>query len=76
MAAEKEKLLSLGINSMLALPILLTDYDGTERKEVLIGTLQVYFEEKDKQLPPQQIKLIQSVVGRFSYVLAQKRRLR
>ena len=73
--AEKEKLLSLGINSMLALPILLTDYEGTERREVLIGTLQIYFEEKDKQLPAQQINLIQSVVGRFSYVLAQKRRL-
>lgn len=73
--AEKEKLLAMGINSMLALPILLTDYDGAERKEVLIGTLQIYFAEKNKHIPQQQINFIQSVVGRFSYVLAQKRRL-
>ncbi len=73
--AEKEKLQAMGINSMLALPILLTDYEGVERKEVLIGTLQIYFAEKNKHIPPQQINLIQSVVGRFSYVLAQKRRL-
>jgi GAF domain-containing protein len=73
--AEKGKLLSLGINSMLALPVLLTDYEGAERKEALIGTLQIYFKEKNKTLLPQQINLIQSVVGRFSYVLALKRRL-
>jgi GAF domain-containing protein len=73
--AEKEKLQAMGINSMFALPILLTDYDGAERKEVLIGTLQIYFAEKNKHIPQQQINLIQSVVGRFSYVLAQKRRL-
>jgi len=72
--AEKDRLLSLGINSMLALPILLTDYDGTEKKEVLIGTLQIYYKELDRSFPPQQINLIHSVVGRFSYVLAQKRR--
>jgi GAF domain-containing protein len=72
--AEKERLLEMGINSMLAMPIVLTDYDGTEKKEVLIGTLQIYFKEKDRSFPPQQINLIHSVVGRFSYVLAQKRR--
>ncbi|MCX5894344.1 MAG: GAF domain-containing protein [Proteobacteria bacterium] len=72
--AEKGKLLSMGINAMLALPILLIDYEGTEKREVLIGTLQIYFKERNKQFSLQQIKLIQSVVGRFSYVLAQKRR--
>ena len=73
--AEKGKLQSLGINSMLALPVLLTDYEGAERKEALIGTLQIYFKEINKTLPLQQISLIQSVVGRFSYVLALQRRL-
>lgn len=72
--AEKDRLLSLGISSMLALPILLTDYEGTEKKEVLIGTLQIYFKEQDRVFPPQQINLIHSVVSRFSYVLALKRR--
>ncbi|MCX8042824.1 MAG: GAF domain-containing protein, partial [Desulfobacterota bacterium] len=72
---EKEKTLSRGINSMLALPIRLVDYEGGKQQEVLIGTLQLYFEEKNKHFYPEQIKLIKSVVSRFSYVLAQRRKL-
>jgi GAF domain-containing protein len=71
---EKGKILSLGINSMLALPIQLYDYEGGEKMEVLVGTLQLYFKEKNKVFFPQQIKLITSVVSRFSYVFAQKRK--
>lgn len=72
---EKDKILALGINSMLALPIQLFDYEGGEKQDVLVGTLQLYFDEKNKQFYPEQIKLIKSVVSRFSYVLAQKRKL-
>lgn len=71
---EKEKILALGINSMLALPIQLYDYEAGEKREVLVGTLQLYFKEKNKVFFPQQIKLITSVVSRFSYVFAQKRK--
>ena len=71
---EKEKILALGINSMLALPIQLFDYEGGEKMEVLVGTLQLYFKEKNKVFFPQQIKLIKSILSRFSYVLAQKRK--
>lgn len=71
---EKEKILSLGINSMVALPIQLYDYEAGERREVLVGTLQLYFKEKNKAFYPQQIKLVTSVVSRFSYVFAQKRK--
>ena len=71
---EKGKILSLGINSMLALPIQLYDYEAGEKMEVLVGTLQLYFKEKNKVFFPQQIKLITSVVSRFSYVFAQKRK--
>ena len=71
---EKEKILSEGINSMIALPIQLYDYEAGERVEVLVGTLQIYFKEKNKAFFPQQIKLITSVVSRFSYVFAQKRK--
>ncbi len=75
MYKEKEKLLSMGINSMLAIPIQLIDYEGAEKKEVLIGALQLYFKEKQKTFYPEQIQLIKSIVSRFSYVLAQKRKL-
>ncbi len=72
---EKEKSLSMGVHALLALPIQLVDFDGVERREVLIGTLQLYFEEKDKFFYPEQIKLIKTVVSRFSYVMAKKRNL-
>lgn len=71
---EKEKILAQGINSMIALPIQLYDYEGGERMEVLVGTLQIYFKDKNKEFFPQQVKLITSVVSRFSYVFAQKRK--
>ena len=71
---EESKILAEGINSMLALPIQLYDYEGGERVEVLVGTLQLYFNKKNKSFFPQQIKLITSVVSRFSYVFAQKRK--
>jgi len=67
---EKETILSKGINSMLALPILVTDYEKAEKKHILIGTLQLYFKEKNKNFYPEQIKLLMSIVNRFSYVLA------
>lgn len=72
---EKERALAQGIHSMLALPIRLVDYEGGRQQEVLIGTLQLYFVEKNKHFYPEQIKLIKSVVSRFSYVLAQRRKL-
>ena len=71
---EKGKILALGFNAMLALPIQLFDYEAGEKLEVLVGTLQLYFKEKNKIFFPQQIKLITSVVSRFSYVFAQKRK--
>ena len=71
----KETILSKGINSMLALPILVTDYENAEKKHLLIGTLQLYFEEKSKKFYPEQIKLVMSIVNRFSYVLALQSKL-
>lgn len=67
---EKEKVLSQGLNSMLALPILVSDYEKAEKKHVLIGTLQLYFEEKNKKFYLEHIKLLKTVMNRFSYVLA------
>lgn len=71
---DKEKILARGLNSMLAMPVRLTDYDGAEKIDVLIGTLQLYFTEKNKNFPPAQIKLLNSIVSRFNYVLAQQRK--
>jgi GAF domain-containing protein len=71
---EKEKILARGLNSMLALPVRLTDYDGAEKIDVLVGTLQLYFTEKNKKFHPAQIKLLNSIVSRFNYVLSQQRK--
>lgn len=71
---EKEKILKLGLNSVLVLPLQLLDYEGGEKKEVLIGVLQIYFKEKNKHFYEEQIKLLKSVVSRCSFVLAQKRK--
>ena len=72
---DKEKILARGLNSMLALPVRLTDYDGAEKIDVLVGTLQLYFTEKNKNFAPAQIKLLNSIVSRFNYVLSQQRKL-
>lgn len=74
MYKDKEKILALGLNSVLAFPLQLLDYEGAEKKEVLIGALQLYFDEKDKFFYEAQIKLLKSVVSRFSFVMAQKRK--
>ncbi|MBM4309577.1 MAG: GAF domain-containing protein [Deltaproteobacteria bacterium] len=71
---EKEKILARGFNSMLALPVRLTDYDGARKIDVLVGTLQLYFKEKNKTFYPEQIKLLNSIVSRFNYVLSQQRK--
>lgn len=71
---EKEKILARGLNSMLVLPVRLSDYDGARKIDVLVGTLQLYFEEKNKPFYPEQIKLLNSIVSRFSYVLSQQRK--
>ncbi len=74
MYEEKEKILALGLNSVLAFPLLLIDYEGAEKKEVLIGVLQLYYGEKNKVFYEAQIKLLKSIVNRFSFVMAQKRK--
>ncbi len=71
---EAEKATNLGLNSILVIPIVLFDYEGTEKKDVLLGALQIYFREKSKIFYPQQIKLVKSIVSRFSYVIAQQRK--
>jgi GAF domain-containing protein len=71
---DKEKALERGLNSMLALPVRLTDYDGARKVDVLVGSLQLYFEEKHKKFYPEQIKLLNSIVSRFNYVLSQQRK--
>ena len=74
MYKEKEKILALGLNSVLAFPLQLLDYEGAEKKEVLIGALQLYYEEQNKVFYEEQIKLLKSIVNRFSFVMAQKRK--
>ena len=68
---NKEKVLQLGINSMLAIPISIPRFS---LKDVDIeGSFQIYYEEKDKVFTPMETKIAELFARRVSYVVARKR---
>ena len=68
---NKEKMLQLGIHSMLAIPISIPRFS---LKDVDIeGSFQIYYEEKDKVFTPMETKIAELFARRVSYVIARKR---
>ncbi len=68
---NKEKVLQLGIHSMLAIPISIPRFS---LKDVDIeGSFQIYYEEKDKVFTPMETKIAELFARRVSYVIARKR---
>jgi signal transduction histidine kinase len=68
---NKEKVLNLGIRSMLAIPISIPRFS---LKDVDIeGSFQVYYEEEDKIFTPLEARITEMFARRVSYVIAQKR---
>jgi signal transduction histidine kinase len=68
---NKEKVLQVGINSMLAIPISIPRFS---LKDVDIeGSFQIYYEEKDKVFTPMETKIAELFARRVSYVIARKR---
>ncbi len=68
---NKEKVLQLGIHSMLAIPISIPRFS---LKDVDIeGSFQIYYEEKDKIFTPMETKIAELFARRVSYVIARKR---
>ncbi len=68
---NKEKMLQLGIHSMLAIPISIPRFS---LKDVDIeGSFQIYYEEKDKIFTEMETKIAELFARRVSYVVARKR---
>jgi len=68
---NKEKVLNLGIRSMLAIPISIPRFS---LKDVDIeGSFQIYYEEEDKVFTPLETRITEMFARRVSYVIAQKR---
>ncbi len=68
---NKEKMLQLGIHSMLAIPISIPRFS---LKDVDIeGSFQIYYEEKDKAFTIMETKIAELFARRVSYVVARKR---
>ena len=68
---NKQKMLQLGIHSMLAIPISIPRFS---LKDVDIeGSFQIYYEEKDKVFTPLETKIAELFARRVSYVIARKR---
>ncbi|MGZ3536105.1 MAG: ATP-binding protein [Thermodesulfobacteriota bacterium] len=68
---NKEKMLQLGIRSMLAIPISIPRFS---LKDVDIeGSFQIYYEESDKVFTPMETKIAELFARRVSYVIARKR---
>jgi signal transduction histidine kinase len=68
---NKEKMLQLGIHSMLAIPISIPRFS---LKDVDIeGSFQIYYEEQDKVFTPIETTIAELFARRVSYVIARKR---
>jgi signal transduction histidine kinase len=68
---NKDKVLQLGIRSMLAIPISIPRFS---LKDVDIeGSFQIYYEEEDKVFTPLETRITEMFARRVSYVIAQKR---
>ena len=68
---KKQKMVSKGVHSMLAIPISLSSFS---LKEVdTEGILQIYFKEKDKNFTLLETKIAETFARRVSYVIARKR---
>lgn len=72
---DKDKAREMGMRSLLALPMKLVEHDGSTEQDVLVGTLQLYFAGRHDDFHRLQIRMLRSLIYRFSYLLAQKRRI-
>jgi signal transduction histidine kinase len=68
---NKEKVLSKGIYSMLAVPISIPRF--SLRDVDIEGSFQIYFREKYKTFTPLEAKIAEMLSRRVSYVIARKR---
>ncbi len=68
---DKERMVSQGIHSMLAIPIQIPRYSSKYLD--IKGVLQIYYKEKDREFSPIEAKIAELLTRRVSHVIALKR---
>ncbi|MGE5838716.1 MAG: GAF domain-containing protein [Deltaproteobacteria bacterium] len=68
---DKERVERLGISSILAVPLSVPRFFPHERDT--IGVIQVYYEEKDRNFTPLEVKMAEVMARRLSFVVARKK---
>jgi GAF domain-containing protein/two-component sensor histidine kinase len=68
---HKKNIQNRGFHSLLAVPLLLPNYMGGQSD--LLGTLQIYYKEEDREFDDLEIIHAELLARRVSYVLAKKK---
>lgn len=68
---DKEGALSRGVNSLMAVPLEIPRFYPNERDTV--GVVQIYFSEKNRQFSPVEIRVVELMAKRLSFVFARKK---
>jgi len=68
---NKEVVLTKGFNSLLAVPISIPSFVGNSND--VLGSLQIYWQEDNRQFAPLEILLAEMMARRVSFVLAKKK---
>lgn len=70
--ANKDVVKDLGLNSLMAIPIIIPGF-GEHEGTVIQGSIQIYYRETDKNFDPLEVANAELMARRLSYVLARKR---
>ncbi len=68
---DKDVVKRHGFNSLLAVPISIPGF--SEDKPSILGTIQIYYKESDREFDPLEVTTAELLARRVSYVLAKKR---
>ncbi len=68
--ANKDVVKDLGLNSLMAIPITIPGFAGSEHS--IQGSIQIYYKEIDRDFDPLEVTNAELMARRISYVLAKK----
>jgi signal transduction histidine kinase len=68
---DKERVQKKGIYSIMAVPLSIPRFFPHERDT--IGVIQIYYEERDRDFTPLEVKMAEVMARRLSFVLARKK---
>jgi signal transduction histidine kinase len=68
---DKERVEKMGIYSIMAVPLSIPRFFPHERDT--IGVIQIYYEDKDRDFTPLEVKMAEVMARRLSFVVARKK---